>query len=375
MMRSLIALRLDGDEGKNKLDNNLTSSHLLNCASPLRCSLHCGTSTLDQVPSVFVPKSSFHTSTTWCGNPKSIVYDLVAEPPKNPDEWEFRYVRFGKEKKKLVRKVPMGRPQLQFIPDGHVNRAGEPYTVDPLPWHKTGGRDPETGRKVNARVGGGLKRYYRMLDNTRNVPLGEMSPFVERVLEVVDDETRSPHLALVASGNFKRYIIASENMKKGDLIKTHNEIPRNPVQALEGDAYPLGALPKGTIVHNVEQLPGEGGHYAVNAGTCCTILRKVEDRIIISIPRKGHKGGNKVQEVSVDERCMATVGRVSNVNHRLIPIGDYLTLRHLGYRPRSGLWQRKTGRFGRKIKPTPKMKVINTPPRPFAPIYQDESSV
>lgn len=213
-----------------------------------------------------------------------------------------------------------------------------------------------------------------MVDMTRNVPAGENSPFVERVLEIIDDETRSAFIALVANGDFKRYILASENMKAGDLIKTYNEIPKNPVLALEGDAYPVGALAASTMIHNIEAQPGEGGVFAINAGMYGTIVRKEGDRVIISVFKK--KKTYAVvhnREISIDERCMATVGRVSNIQHHLIPIGGVNMKMKLGHRARSGLFQKKDGRFGRKIRPPPDVKIIELKSKPFTPVYKQGS--
>lgn len=118
----------------------------------------------------------------------------------------------------------------------------------------------------------------------------------------------------------------------------------------EGDAYPLGALPLGTQIHCIEKYPGLGGFLVHAAGTYATILRKADKRVIIMMPSK--------KEFSLPEICMCTVGRIGNIEHSSIPIGSPNRLRELGYRPRSGLWQRKTGRHGRKIKPPPPVKLI-----------------
>lgn len=150
-----------------------------------------------------------------------------------------------------------------------------------------------------------------------------------------------------------QYILATENMKVGDIIHTHKAIPPNSVRAYEGDCYPLGALAKGTIVNCVEKYPGLGGFLIHSAGTCGTILRKDgSDRIIVKMPSK--------KEFSLHESCMATVGRLSNVEHNTIPIGSAQKNRELGNRPRSGLWQRKTGQHGRKIKSAPPLQMIGT---------------
>lgn len=122
------------------------------------------------------------------------------------------------------------------------------------------------------------------------------------------------------------------------------------VRPNEGDAYPLGALPLGTQIHCIEKYPGLGGFLVHAAGTYATILRKADKRVIIMMPSK--------KEFSLPEICMCTVGRIGNIEHSSIPIGSPNRLRELGYRPRSGLWQRKTGRHGRKIKPPPPVKLI-----------------
>lgn len=68
----------------------------------------------------------------------------------------------------------------------------------------------------------------------------------------------------------------------------------------EGDAYPLGALSKGTKIHCIEKIPGAGAHYTLTAGSTATILRQVDDRVIVQLPSK--------LQVSLSKYCMATVG-------------------------------------------------------------------
>jgi len=68
----------------------------------------------------------------------------------------------------------------------------------------------------------------------------------------------------------------------------------------DGDAFPLGALPLNTKIHNIERFPGQGGSFVHAAGTAASILRKINKRVIVKLPSK--------LEVSFDENCMATVG-------------------------------------------------------------------
>lgn len=231
----------------------------------------------------------------------------------------------------------------------------EKYTVKPIGMKKTGGRD-YTGRIRTHGIGGGHKQKYRWIDfqRLRYEPNKEDKPFDEKVVEVRYDPCRSADIALVAGGNRKRWIIATEKMQAGDVIKTSAVIGRMAVAANEGDAYPLGALPVGTLVNNLEVQPGKGAEYIRAAGTSGILLRKVNGTAIVQLPSK--------QQIQVLETCMVTVGRVSNVDHNKRIIGKAGRNRWLGIRPSSGLWKRKGGWAGRKIKLLPPMKsYVNLP--------------
>ncbi|XP_071810162.1 large ribosomal subunit protein uL2m-like [Asterias amurensis] len=225
------------------------------------------------------------------------------------------------------------------------------YTVKPLGLTKSAGRN-NTGRVTVTGRGGGHKRRYRMVDFKRIGP-EEGAPKEEKVLQVRYDPCRTANIAMVAAGNHKRWILATINMEKGDIIKTSEVIGRMTVAANEGDAYPLGALPIGCLVHSVEVFEGAGGSYVRAAGTSAQVIRKTGGQVILQLPSK--------QQISVSEKCMATVGRVSNEDHNKKQIGKAGRNRWLGWRPSSGLWQRKGGWAGRKIHPPPPLKVYRSP--------------
>ncbi|KAI5218669.1 39S ribosomal protein L2, mitochondrial isoform X1 [Manis pentadactyla] len=223
------------------------------------------------------------------------------------------------------------------------------YTIMPVKMRKSGGRN-HTGQIQVHGIGGGHKQRYRMIDFLRFRPEQEAKPgpFEEKVVIVRYDPCRSANIALVAGGSRKRWIIATENMQAGDIILNSDHIDRMAVAALEGDAHPLGALPVGTLINNVESEPGRGAQYIRAAGTCGVLLRKVNGTAIIQLPSK--------RQMQVLETCIATVGRVSNVDHNKRVIGKAGRNRWLGKRPNSGLWHRKGGWAGRKIRPLPPMK-------------------
>jgi len=227
----------------------------------------------------------------------------------------------------------------------------EEYTTEPLRIKKLAGRHPETGRVVVRTIGGGTQKWAYWIDYVRDGPESG-PPFEEKVYELRNDGIHTTKIALVANGIKKRWIIATEGLKEGDIIRTTREIPRMAVRPRNGDAHPLGALPPGTVVHCVEKYPKGGAYYCRAAGTNAEILRKVEGRVIVQIPSK--------LQVSLSEKCLAVVGQCGNVDRLQThyPIGSPNRLRRLGHRPRSGFWHRKDGYCGRKIKAPPPIKVI-----------------
>jgi len=222
------------------------------------------------------------------------------------------------------------------------------YTVKPLPFPRTGGRGPN-GRIWNHRRAGGHKRNYRMIDWSRDSGATETEPLVEKIDRICYDPNRSARIALVASGERKRYVIATHNMTAGMYIRSSKLLTRSPVKPVDGDAYPLGSLPIGTLISCVEKVPGEGGLLARAAGVTALLLRKQDNECIVRLPSK--------REIVVSSQCIATVGRVSNVDHNKRVIGKAGRNRWLGFKPRSGRWHRKTGRSGRKIRPLPPPRV------------------
>lgn len=228
----------------------------------------------------------------------------------------------------------------------------ENYTVKPLEVTNLGGRDPNTGRVAVKGIGGGIKHKYHWINWKREGP-SDGTLQEERVIKLIKDGCRTAYVALIAVGDQLKYILATQNMKEGDIIHTSSYIPHIPVRAKEGDAYPLGALPLGTEINCIEKYAGLGGFLIHAAGAYATIVRKApNNHVIIQMPSK--------RQFSLPQNCMCTVGRLSNPEHSSTPIGSAQKNRELGNRPRSGWWQRKKGIHGRKIRKPPPVQTITT---------------
>ncbi|KAK6037263.1 Ribosomal Proteins L2, RNA binding domain protein, partial [Cooperia oncophora] len=125
-----------------------------------------------------------------------------------------------------------------------------------------------------------------MIDYHSRGPTEPGKTYDERVLEVRRDPNRSSHIALVAGTEGKRWILATENMKAGDIISTTCHIPENPVIGVEGNSYPVGSLVAGTLINSVERYPTlaenlDSDVFVVKAGTAATIVRHQGDFTVI----------------------------------------------------------------------------------------------
>ena len=180
----------------------------------------------------------------------------------------------------------------------------------------SGGRNNHGRTTVRFR-GGGHKQTYRHVDFRRNSKLG-VSATVER-LEY--DPNRTAWIALVkyADGELA-YIIAPQRLKAGDVVIAAERADIKP-----GNAMPLGSVPVGTIVHNVELKPGAGGKIARSAGTYVQLVGKDAGYAQVKLM------SGEVRTVRAE--CMATIGAVSNPDNSNQQIGKAGRSRWLGRRP------------------------------------------
>jgi large subunit ribosomal protein L2 len=180
---------------------------------------------------------------------------------------------------------------------------------------KSGGRG-NTGRITSRRIGGGHKTSYRVIDFKRKKH--DMAAIVER-LEY--DPNRTAFIALIkyADGTLS-YILAPQRLAVGDSVISGQTVDVKP-----GNAMPIGSVPVGTIVHNVEIKPGSGGSLARSAGTYVMVAGRDGAFVIIKL-----KSGETRMVPAI---AMASIGAVSNPDHLNEVVGKAGRSRWKGARP------------------------------------------
>lgn len=180
---------------------------------------------------------------------------------------------------------------------------------------KSGGRN-NTGRVTARRQGGGHKRNYRLVDFKRRK--FDVAATVQRIEY---DPNRTAFIALIeyADGELS-YILAPQRLAVGDKVISGAKADIKP-----GNAMPLGAIPVGTIVHNVEMKPSKGGQIARSAGTYVQIVGRDAGYVLLRL------GSGEVRMVRAE--CMATIGAVSNPDESNQKLGKAGRKRWMGKRP------------------------------------------
>jgi len=178
-----------------------------------------------------------------------------------------------------------------------------------------GGRN-NVGRITVRRRGGGHKRRYRMVDFKRRKQ--DMTATVER-LEY--DPNRSAFIALITYEDGElSYILAPQRLSAGDQVIAGERVDVKP-----GNAMPMENIPLGTIIHNIEMKPGRGGQLARAAGGYAQLIGKDAGFAQLRL--------SSGELRMVPARCMATVGSVSNADHKNQNMGKAGRSRWLGKRP------------------------------------------
>jgi len=193
--------------------------------------------------------------------------------------------------------------------------AREPEKSLTRPLKKSGGRNSQ-GRVTTRHRGGGEKRLYRVIDFKR-----DKVDIPAKVTAIEYDPNRSARIALLtyADGE-KRYILMPVGLQVGSIVVSGEAADIKP-----GNALPLGNVPVGTLVHNVELAPGKGGQLARSAGGAAQLMAKEGAYAHLRLP------STEVRRVLLT--CRATIGQVGNVEHENISLGKAGRARRLGIRP------------------------------------------
>ena len=180
---------------------------------------------------------------------------------------------------------------------------------------KTGGRN-HSGKITVRHIGGGAKRKYRKIDFKRN-----KLDILGRVASIEYDPNRTANIALINyRDGEKRYILAPEGLIVGQDI-----IAGETADIKVGNALPLGNIPVGTVIHNVELRPGKGGELARSAGSKAQIIGR-EDKYVMVRLTSG-------EQRLILKTCYATIGEVGNSDYELVSLGKAGRTRHMGIRP------------------------------------------
>jgi large subunit ribosomal protein L2 len=173
------------------------------------------------------------------------------------------------------------------------------------------------GRITTRARGGGSKRMYRHVDFKR-----KKDGVPARVQAIEYDPNRTTRIALVfyADGE-KSYILAPHGLAVGDTVQSGPD-----AEISLGNTLPLTNIPTGTVVHNLELTPGRGGQLVRGAGTGAQVLSREGEYVLIRLP------SGQMRRVLL--RCRASIGQLSNPDHKNESLGKAGASRHKGRRPK-----------------------------------------
>lgn len=208
-----------------------------------------------------------------------------------------------------------GRRNYALMVSPELTKAGpQKNLLSPL--SKSGGRN-NNGRVTARHIGGGHKRKYRIIDFKR-----DKQNIAGKVSSLEYDPNRSANIALItyADGE-KKYILAPLGLREGD-----NVISGELVDVKIGNCMPMGNMPMGSVIHNVEMKIGKGAQLVRSAGVSAQLMAKEGDYVLIKLPsgevRKFHKF------------CRACFGQLGNVEYDSQKIGKAGRNRWMGNRPK-----------------------------------------
>ncbi len=182
---------------------------------------------------------------------------------------------------------------------------------------RTGGRN-SSGHMTMRYIGGGHKKKYRVIDFKR-----DKKGMDAKVVSIEYDPNRTSFIALVEyTDGEKRYIISPQGLQVGATISSGDDVAPE-----IGNALMMKFMPLGTMVHNIEMQPGQGGKIARSAGSSAQLTNKEEKYAVLKMP------SGELRKVLIN--CYATVGIASNSDHQLQSMGKAGRNRWKGIKPRT----------------------------------------
>lgn len=180
---------------------------------------------------------------------------------------------------------------------------------------KTAGRSK--GTVTQRGIGGGHRRSLRIVDFAR-----DKREIPAKVAAIEYDPNRTANIALLHyTDGEKRYILSPIGLNIGESVVSGDKASIHP-----GNALPLGKIPVGTVIHNIELTPNSGGQLVRSAGTGAIIAAKEGTYVHVKLPSK------EVRKINA--ACYATIGQIGNVDWKNITIGKAGRSRHMGRRPK-----------------------------------------
>lgn len=182
--------------------------------------------------------------------------------------------------------------------------------------HSSGGRN-NYGRITARHQGGGHKRKYRVIDFKR-----DKMDIPAKVAGIEYDPNRTANIALLhyVDGE-KRYILSPGGIKVGDIVEAGEQVDIKP-----GNCMPMGNMPLGSIIHNIEMKIGKGGQLVRSAGGSAQLMAKEGEQVLVKLPsgevRRFHRA------------CRASIGQVGNIENESRSLGKAGRNRWQGRRPK-----------------------------------------
>jgi large subunit ribosomal protein L2 len=178
-----------------------------------------------------------------------------------------------------------------------------------------------SGRNNNGHItvrhkGGGTRRQYRIIDFKR-----AKDKIPGKIAAIEYDPNRSARIALVNyRDGEKRYILAPVGLEIGQIIESGEA-----ADIKLGNCLPIKNIPLGTVIHNIELRPGEGGKLVRSAGSSAQLMAKEGEYAQVRMP------SGEVRKILMV--CRATIGQLGNLDHENVVIGKAGRIRHMGKRP------------------------------------------